>query len=168
MPSRKINDNDLLRLVRSGNSRSEIAQKLGVGPPAITKRLKALGVAIAKDITLRSAPKLVDKGLDAMAQLKRINALIHNELDYIQGSIETASNQERRELQDQKLKHVAEVRKQLSLVLDIAQVLYNVDEVKAFQEIVIEEIGNAAPEVRNTILQRLHERRAIRSTLELR
>ena len=40
------------------------------------------------------------------------------------------------------------------------------EEVAAFQQIVLEEIGNVAPEVRDRILHRLNERRAIRSTLD--
>jgi hypothetical protein len=139
----------LERLVREGNGVSEIARKLGVTKGAVSKKLKSLKVAVAKDVALRSAPKIVDNGLDAMAEL------------------ETATAQNRRGLQDQKLNHVAEIRKQLTLLLDIAQVLYNLDEVKAFQELVVEEIGNATPEIRHRILQRLNEKRLIRSSLQL-
>jgi hypothetical protein len=157
----------LEQLVREGNGVSEIARKLKVTKGAISKRLKALNVAVAKDVCLRSAPKLVDNGLDAMAQLRRINGLINKELDQIEADLEVATAEDRKGLQDQKLKHVAEIRKQLGLVLDIAQILYNADEVKAFQEIAVEEIGNVAPEVKHRILQRLNERRLIRSSLQL-
>jgi transposase len=148
MPMRIINDSELMRLVRAGQSPKEIAENLGVGISAVCKRLKLLKIAVTKDVTLRSAPKLVNSGLNAMAQLHKINDLINAELDHIEEAIEGAEGAARQALQDQRLKHVAEIRKQLSLVLEIAQVLYNVDEVKAFQEEVLSAIGEAAPEVR--------------------
>jgi len=168
MPGKKINDNQLIRLVRAGNTVTEIAYKLGVGHSAVSKRLKALKLSITKDVTLRAGPKFVDSGLDAMAQIRRINRLINKELDHVEQEIAGATGAERRVLQDQRLKHVAEVRKQISLVLEIAQVLYNVDEVKAFQEEVLTAIGQAAPEARPAILQNLQDRRAIRSVLDMK
>ncbi len=163
----KISLIQLERLVREGNSVSQIAKKLGVAKGSVSKRLKDLKVGITKDVVLRSAPQIVDRQLNPMDQLKKINTLINGELDYIEKNIETATGQERKELQEQRLKHVAEVRKQLGLLLEIAQALYNAEEVAAFQESVIQEIGHAAPEVRDRILQRLNERRAIRSTIAL-
>jgi hypothetical protein len=167
MPPRIINDNRLLNLVHSGHSPKEIAEKLGVGVSGVCKRLKALKICITKDVTLRSAPKLVDNSLNAMEQLHKINRLINKELDHIQEEIEGAKGAERQVLQDQRLKHVAEVRKQLSLVLEIAQTLYGLDEVKAFQEEVLAAIGEVAPEVRAAIVENLQRRHAIRSVLDM-
>ena len=164
----KISLIQLEQLVREGNGVSEIARKLGVTKGAVSKRLKSLKVAIAKDVTLRSAPQIVDRQINAMGQLTRINTLINNELDYIEENIKNASGEKRKELQDQRLKHVSEIRKQLSLLLDIAQALHSTEEVAAFQQIVLEEIGHAEPSVRTRILQRLNERRAIPSTLGYR
>ena len=161
----KISLVQLERLVREGNGVSQIAKKLGVAKGSVSKRLKDLRVGITKDVVLRSAPQIVDRQLNAMDQLKKINGLINGELDYIEKNIETATGQERKDLQEQRLKHVAEVRKQLGLLLEIAQALYNAEEVAAFQQSVLEEIGHAAPEVKDRILQRLNERRAIRSTI---
>jgi DNA-binding Lrp family transcriptional regulator len=168
MTNRKFSDNKLLRLFKAGSSVKEIAQKLGVGAPAVCKRLKALKISITKDVTLRGAPKLVDNEFNAMTQLRKVNALINKELDHIEQEIDGAAGTERKDLQGQRLKHVAEVRKQISLVLEIAQVLYNVDEVKAFQEEVLTAIGEAAPEVRSAILQNLQRRKAIRSVLDMK
>ena len=163
----KISLVQLERLVREGNGVSQIAKKLGVAKGSVSKRLKDLRVGITKDVVLRSAPQIVDRQLNAMDQLKKINTLINGELDYIEKNIKTATGQERKDFQEQRLKHVAEVRKQLGLLLEIAQALYNAEEVAAFQQSVLEEIGHAAPEVRDRILQRLNERRAIRSTIAL-
>ena len=168
MPKKKISLIQLEQLVSEGNGVSQIARKLGVTKGAVSKAIKRLNIAFTKDVALRTAPKIADKKIDAMGQLTRVNDLINDELNYIQTIIQTTSGPERKELQAQQLKHVAEVRKQLGLLLNIAEALYNAEEVAAFQQIVLEEIGNAAPDVRDRILHRLHERRAIRSTLEFR
>src|SRR5512139_3744570 len=128
MGKMKIPRIQLDRLVRYGNGVSDIALKLGVSKGAVSKRLKDLRVGISKDVVLRSAPEIVDRQLNAMDQLKRINGLINNELDYIERNIESAASEERKELQEQRLKHVAEIRKQLGLLLDIAQALYDAEE----------------------------------------
>jgi DNA-binding transcriptional regulator GbsR (MarR family) len=163
---KKFSNLELEPLIREGLGVSEIARKLGVSKGSVSKRLKELRVGITKDVALRSASQIVDRQINAMDQLNRINSLIHKELNYIEENIETAKGEERRELQDQRLKHVAEVRKQLHLLLDIAQALYNAEEVKAFQETVLEEIGRASPEIQERIIEGLQQRRAIRSTFE--
>ena len=165
MERKKISLIQLEQLVREGNGVAEIARKLKFTKGAVSKRLKALRVGITKDVVLRSAPEIVNRELKAMDQLKRINNLINGELDYIEKNIETAKGEERKDLQEQRLKHVAEVRKQLSLLLNIAEVLYNAEEIAAFQEFVVEEIGRVAPEVKTRIVERLNQAGAIRSTL---
>jgi len=119
----KISLIELSQLVREGKGVSDIARKLGVTKGAVSKRLKALRVGITKDVVLRSAPEIVNRELKGMDQLKRINDLINNELEYIEGNIKTAKGEERKELQEARLKHVAEVRKQLGLLLNIAEAL---------------------------------------------
>ena len=166
MGQKKISIIQLEQLVREGNGVSQIAKKLNVTKSAVSKALKKLNVAVSKDVALRSAPEVVEKKLDAMAQLININELINNELNYIEENIKTASTKERKELQDQKLKHVAEVRKQLGLLLNIAQTFYSVEEIKQFQEIVIKAIGSVSPELRKEIMHALYQQRAIKSTVE--
>ena len=167
MAQQKISFVQLERLVRDGNSVSQIAQKLGVTKGAVSKAMKKLALAVSKDVALRAAPEIVNGKIDAMAQLRRVNESITRELDYIEDQIQGTSEEKRRSWQDQKLKHTGEIRKQLSLLLDIAATLYNAEEVAAFQQTVIEEIGHAAPEVREAILRRLNEARFVRSTLGL-
>ena len=64
------------------------------------------------------------------------------------------------------LRAMSEVRGQLSLQMELFKTLYNAEEVANFQKIVLEEIANEAPEVRNRILQRLTNRRLAKSTLQ--
>jgi hypothetical protein len=167
--AKKISLIQLEQLVREGNGVSEIARKLKVTKGAISKRLKALNVAVAKDACLRAAPEILNRKLDAMGQLTRINTLIHKELDQIEEDLAAASaTEDRRKLQDQKLKHVGEIRKQLMLLLDITATLYDMQAVAAFQQEVLQAIAAASPQIRDRIILNLQERRAIGSTLSLR
>ncbi|RJR42497.1 MAG: helix-turn-helix domain-containing protein [Desulfobacteraceae bacterium] len=167
MTTRKVSFIELEKLLRDGNGVSEIARKMGVTKGTISKAMKRLNQAVTKDVALRSAPDIVDKKLDAMGQLLKVNRSINKELDYIEKTIKTANKEERLQLQDQKIKHVAEIRKQLGLLLDIAQALYNAEEVQAFQQTVLEVISDASPELRHKILSELQQRRAIRSTVAI-
>ena len=164
MGKAKISLMQLEQLVREGNGVCQIAKKMGVTKGSVSKRLKSLRVSISKDVVLRSAPAIVDREISAMDQLKKVNGLINKELDWIEKNIETATGERRRELQEQRLKHVGEIRREVSLLLDIASALYNVDEIKAFQESVLEVIGDVELSVKDRIVKALHERRAIRST----
>ena len=168
MGRKKISFIQLDQLVRKGKSVSEIAKELNVTKSCVSKALKKVEVAITKDVALRSAPEIVDRQIDAMGQLRKVNDMINSELDYIERNIQTATGAERKDLQRQRLEHVAEIRKQVSLLLDIARTLYDAEEVAAFQKIILEEIGRAAPEVQERIVNRLNERRVIRSTFEFR
>jgi predicted transcriptional regulator len=168
MAKKKIPIILLDQLVRKGRTVSQIAEELKVTKGAVSKALKRLSVALTKDVVLRSAPKIVDRQIDAMGQLKKINDLINKELDYIESNIQTATGADRKDFQKQRLEHVAEIRKQVDLLLDIAKTLYDTEEVAAFQQIILEEIGRAAPEVQDRIVSRLNERRAIRSSFEFR
>lgn len=168
MGRKKISFMQLDQLVRKGKSVSEIAKELKVTKSCVSKALKKVEVANTKDVALRSAPEIVDRQIDAMGQLRKVNDLINNELDYIERNIQTATGTERKDFQRQRLEHVAEIRKQVGLLLDIARTLYDAEEVAAFQKIILEEIGGAAPEVQERIVNRLNERRAIRSTFEFR
>ena len=84
MAKKKINDDTVLQLIRDGNSPAGAARRLGVGRPAVSNRLKAPKIGIAGNVTLRSAAKLVDRGMDAMAQLQKMNNSTNAELDRIE------------------------------------------------------------------------------------
>jgi len=166
MAKPKFSDQELKRPVRRGHRLSEIADKLGVSRAAVSMRLKALDVAITQNVTLVNAGEIVDKELDAADQLRRINKHAHEVIDSLAGAVEDGEIT----LKDAKeisLKACAEVRKQLSLQLQIFESLYNMQSIAAFQNEVLDAIASVAPEVRDRIVSTLQERKAIRSSLEL-
>jgi len=157
MGKRKFSNLDLEKLVNQGMGVRQIARKLKVSPASVSERLKNLRVAVSKNLAVRNAGKLVKKKFDAMDQLLNISRIVNKELDFIREKIKENPD-DRGKWQEIQLKHTAEVRHQIKLMLDIAQVLYRAEEVAAFQQTVLEEIGNADPEVRERILKRLTER----------
>lgn len=163
----KIDINELLQLVKKNYTVSEIARELNVGKAAVSKRLKDLRLSANKDVALRSAPQLVDRSLKAMDQLIKINELINRELDHIEGEIQDTTGAERQPLQDQRLKHVAEVRKQLALLLDLELATYNVTQVKEFQDALLDFLDQVEPGTRERFLRHLAEKRMIGTMISL-
>ncbi len=85
MSQMKILNIELEQLVREGFGVSEIARKVGVSKGTVSKRLKALNVAITKNATLRQAGEIVEKKLDAIGQLQKINENANEILDLLMG-----------------------------------------------------------------------------------
>lgn len=155
----KIDLQKLQQFSEKGMTGVDMARELGVQPPAVSKALKKLGLARVQDVVLKKAEKINSRKLNAMGQLERINSAIQKQLDEIQKELQTATGPDKADLRDTQIKHTAEIRKQLDLLLQIGKALYNVEEVAAFQKLVLEEIGNESAECRSRILKRLQQRR---------
>lgn len=189
MSGKKISILQLEQFVRDGNGVSEIARKLGVTKGAISKRLKALNVAITKDVTLHHAGEIVERKLDAIAQLEKINSYANELLDLlmrwnrgdeealqilesqvrkvkVRGLEEEIAEYKFKDPRELALKAMAEIRGQLALQLEIFKCLYDMAAVAEFQKEVLTSIGEVAPDVREKIIHNLQSKRAIRSTLE--
>jgi AcrR family transcriptional regulator len=174
MSIQKLSNIQLEQLVREGKGVSMIARKLGVTKGAVSKRLKALKVAIAKDVTLLHAGQIVEKKIDAIEQLQKINESaneilsqtmrrLRGEQDAIGDGDDQNFKNNPRELA---LKAMGEIRGQLKLQLEIFKALYDLAAVAEFQKEVLTAIGEVAPDVRDKILHNLQKTRAIRSTLD--
>ena len=189
MSKMKISNIELEQLVREGFGVSDIARKVGVSKGTVSKRLKALNVAITKNATLRHAGEIVERKLDAIGQLQKINDNANELLDLlmrwnrgdetalqilesqvrkvkIRGSEEEVTEYKFKDPRELALKAMSEIRGQLNLQLEIFKALYDMKAVAEFQREVLEAIQNASPEIRDEIVNNLQKRRAIRSTLE--
>ena len=188
---KKISNLELERLVSEGNGVSEIARKLKVSKGAVSKRLKALKVAITQNVALHHAGEIVEKKLDAIAQLQKINDYANELLDLLmrwnrgdkaalqilesqvaskkvrignrEESVKEFKFKDPRELA---LRAMQEIRGQLSLQLEIYRALYDMAAAAEFQKEVLTAIGEVAPDVRERIVCNLQKARVIRSTLE--
>ena len=179
MAKRKISNVELEQLVRQGNGVSQIARILKVSKGTVSRRLKALNVSVAKNVTLHHAGEIVKKEINAAEQLLKINQNANELLDLLMACMNGDGEIKQKAMEkvapllgpksgplDAAVKIKAEIRQQLKLQLEIFQALYDMQAVAEFQREVLEAIGNASPEIRERIIHNLKERSAIRSTLD--
>ena len=166
MFEKKINIIELEKLIREGKSQSEAGRLLHVSKQAVNatlKRLKQQNDRSALSVSPPVAKALVGSKIDGMKQLKKINDVVIHEINFLNEKIKNAQGEERENLDAQRLKHVAEIRKQLGLLLDICKELYNAEEVQHFQQTVLDTIGEVDENVRDEILKRLKLFRSART-----
>ena len=160
MPT-KIDKYKLIQLLGERKTLTECADILGVSLAAVSRMRKTLELpdAVSKNVALESAPKIVAKHLDCIQQLQDINADARKVLDDLSGSEDKVDKQI-------VLKACAEVRKQLSLQLDIFHLMYDMTAIADFQREVLSVIGECAPQVRDEIVKRLKEANALRAAVQ--
>ena len=186
----RIDNDKLLQLIRNGDTVSEAARKLGVNKATVSVRLKDLKVAINRNVALRAANKIVDREINALDQLQKINRDANELLDLlmrwnrgedaalqvlesqvrkikVRGQEEEISEYRFKDPRELALKAMQEIRGQLKLQLEIFQALFDMQAVKQFQAEVLEVIASVSTQARDEIIRRLTERNALRSTLDL-
>lgn len=191
MRKAKIDPVRLDRMLKRGKSPKECAEYFGVSPAAISQAKKALGINVVKNVALENAHRVVDKNLNAVDQLQKVNDAANEILDalmaWTRGDTEalqvldswakekkikvgdkehTVKEFKLKDPRELALKAMAEIRNQLKLQLEIFQCLYDLKAVQEFQEEVLTAIGQASPDVREQIIHRLNERRAVRSAIQ--
>jgi len=190
MPKPKIDRVKLNQMLRDGKPQSKIAQVFGVTEGAISKAKKELNVAVVKNVALESAHKVVDKHLDTIGQLQKINQSANELLDLlmrwnrgdeealqilesqvrkvkVRGREEEVTEYKFKDPRELALKAMAEIRGQLNLQLDIFKTLYDVQAVAEFQKEVLTAIGEISSDVRDRIIQRLKEGRVLRQSVQI-
>ena len=186
----RIDNDKLLQLIRNGDTVSEAARKLGVNKATVSVRLKELNVAINRNVAIRAAHKIVDREINALDQLQKINRDANELLDLlmrwnrgedaslqvlesqvrkikVRGQEEEVAEYRFKDPRELALKAMQEIRGQLKLQLEIFQALFDMQAVKQFQTEVLEVIGSVSTEARDEIIRRLTERNALRSALDL-
>ena len=154
MPNPKIDRVKLNQMLRDGKPQREIAQVFGVTESAISKAKKELNHCVVKNVALENAHNIVSRELDTVGQLYKINEQANRLLDELEGK------------PDLKLKIMAEIRGQLRLQLEIFQALYDMKAVQEFQTEVLQTIGEIDRNVRDKIIDKLNQRRAIRRSVK--
>jgi transcriptional regulator with XRE-family HTH domain len=188
----KIDRIKLNRMLRKGKSQKAIAEAMGVSEAAISKAKKELNINVVKSVALENAHKVIDKNLDAVAQLQKINSYANEPLDLLMRwnrgddealqilesqvrTVKVGKGKDTELIRQYKfkdprslaLKAMAEIRGQLNLQLDIFKTMYDMAAVAEFQKEVLTAIGEEAPDVRNRIIQRLKESRALRQSVSI-
>lgn len=178
----KFTTDELLKLIQEGKSQREAAAILGVSEGAVSKRLKGVGVAVNKNVALFAAPQVLQRQLSTAEQLEAIGRQARDILEMLHLSLQddSANDKAAREAR-WKLQRLAgqkrdllsfivsmqgELRKQLEFDFNMRKEIYNIRQVQEFQDVVLQEIKNAAPEVAQRIVARLTEIQATRSSLD--
>jgi hypothetical protein len=157
MANGKIDKLKLSQLLRSGKSGKDCAKVFGVTEGAISQARKELNIAVVKSVALETAHQVVEKNLNAVDQLLNINRKANTLLEL---AIQADDH-------DTTLKAMREIRGQLELQLEIFKTLYDIQAVADFQKEVLTAIGEVDPSVRNLIINRLKEGRALRQSVDI-
>ena len=157
MGNGKIDKVKLSQLLRSGKSGKDCAKFFGVTEGAVSQARKELNISVVKTVALESAHQVVEKNLNAVDQLLNINRKANTLLEV---AIRAKDH-------DTTLKAMREIRGQLELQLEIFKTLYDVQAVADFQREVLTAIGEVDPDVRNLIINRLKEGRALRQSVDI-
>ena len=191
MRNPRINDRKLLHLVDSGKSQSEAAKSIGVSRQAVSKRLQELRGKTTKVVVAKKVEQIVDKKIDAMEQLQKINEDANElltllmrwnrgdseALQILESQVKRVRIGEDEELEVKEikfkdprelaLKAMAEIRGQLKLQLEIFQALFSLQAAEEFQSVVLETIAEVNPDVRSEIIHRLNTKRSVRSAVRI-
>ena len=157
MANGKIDKLKLSQLLRSGKSGKDCAKVFGVTEGAISQARKELNIAVVKSVALETAHQVVEKNLNAVDQLLNINRKANTLLEL---AIQAEDH-------DTTLKAMREIRGQLELQLEIFKTLYDIQAVADFQREVLTAIGEVDSGVKNLIINRLKEGRALRQSVDI-
>lgn len=187
----KVDISKLEELLSQGRTPAEAARILGVNRSSVHKKVKRLKLNTVKVVTLEKAAEVVEKKLDTIGQLQKINDYANELLDLLmrwnrgdEVALQILESQvakkkvkvgdEEMEVQEFKftdprqlaLRAMGEIREQLRLQVEIFKTLYDVEAVREFQQVVLQAIGEVDPNVREKIIANLNKRRAIRSSVQ--
>lgn len=189
MAKLKVDINKLSQMLRAGKSVKECAKYFGVTPGAISQHKKNLNVAVVRNVALENAHRVVDKNLDAVGQLQKINDHANELLDLcmrwqrgdnqalqilegqirhvrVNGQDEPVKEFKFKDPREIALRAMGEIRAQLGLQLKIFQCLYDLKAVQEFQTEVLKAIAEVDKNVRNKIVNRLYQGRALRGIIQ--
>jgi transcriptional regulator with XRE-family HTH domain len=172
-------------------TQTKAAKELGVSRQAVSKRLQEIRGKTTRVIVAKKVEQVIDRKIDAMDQLNRINDYTNEILDLVMAwgrgddeALQVLESQikkrkvrvgnEKIEVQEFKLKDpreialraCGEIRNQIKLQFEIFQALYSLQEVEVFQKTVLEVLGEVSPEMRSTFVRKLNARRSIRAALQ--
>jgi hypothetical protein len=166
MPTRRIDPDLLRRFLEADRSQAQAARHFGVSEAAISQQVRKLRLATSKVVALEKAGALVDDKLSASAQLAQVQRIILEQLAWAEAQTQ-APGVDRPKLIDTIVKLTTEVRQGLALQANLTRMLWDLNLIREFQDVVLEAIRSEAPETARRIVARLKELRALRPSADL-
>lgn len=163
----KIELIQLDKMLRQGSTQKECADYFKVSAPAVSQAQKRLKTHIIRTVALEKSSQVMESHLDMMGQLRKVNNAINGELDRAQRDVEKAGALDKKGIQEVMIKLSAEIRKQLTLQLAIAEVWHDQKIVSEFQREVLGVLNEADPQLRHEVIKRLKEKRILRGSVTL-
>jgi hypothetical protein len=156
-------------MVDEGMGVRAISRETGINQGTISRRVAKLKRGAAREIVVHNAGAVVTQQIDGINQLARINQKANEMLDslmlVINGEPEALAkvpeawrNKDPRELV---LKTMAEIRAQIAGQFDLLQDLFDWSQVAQFQQEVLDSIKEAAPDVRDKIIENLNRKNTL-------
>ena len=81
----KIDRVKLSQMLRDGKFQKDIAESMGVSEAAISKAKKELNINVVKNVALENAHRVVDKTLNSIENLQKVNQVANQLLDELTG-----------------------------------------------------------------------------------
>jgi len=160
----KINPIELDKLLAENLSLSEAGRRMGFSKQAVSQFLQKRK---KQEQGIKNPPaKSPQSEFEGTKVLKKVISIVVKELAYLGEQIIEASEEKRSSLNFQRLKYLAEARKQIALVLEIDEKRFNIEEVLKFQNFVLEKIGEIDEQTRDQIIEGLRRGKSIRRVLE--
>ena len=188
----RIDTGKLYQMLSEGKTVTKCADYFDVSKAAISKAKKKLGMVVAKEVQLENAHLFVEKHLDTVAQLRKINEYANELLDLLiawnkgddtalqvlESQITTKKvrigDEERfvdeikfKDPRELAIKTMAEIRGQLRLQNETLAMLVEMKAVHEFQQELIQLLKDIDPGVKDEFLRRLAQKQAIRRAVRL-
>ena len=186
---RKVDIKQFILLTRAGKTGAEIAKELGVAKSRVSYWKNKLDTEISKSSLTRHAPDLIDDRFNPRELLAKIiknsNTLLERVMQQIEApqaaaepsgqaaaepSGQDGSEPKSEEKGDRKIlvavRLMQEIRGEIDCALEMYKLLFDSKSVMEFQQEVLAVISEVDPSVRLRILDRLQERRSVRTILE--
>jgi len=157
------------QLMEDGKSMSAVARELGFSKQAVSAALKKRREKSGELQVIKSSPKAVSD-FEGLRRLKKLMDPVFHEIKFLNSEIdkligEEVKGDDRKNLNFQRLKYVAEGRKQLALALLIDEKRFSFEETLKFQNFILEEIGKIDETTRDQILEGIRRGKSIRNLL---
>ena len=157
---RRIDLLQLDALISQGKSQSECARLLQVSKQAISQALlrkKNMG------LPTKPTPEKFDEG--RLGSFRKLMGNVLSEVRFLNNALKTVPLEDRERLNMQRLKYIAEARKEMELALEIDSRRFDIEQVIKFRDYVIQQIGECDAETKDKIIATLKRGNALRRAL---